>query len=107
VRKLTALARKYRRKKVLESFNLAFNCTGAEREQKRPLRYSKNSEVDTTVARFVTQLGFAGFATKKQRLVCSKTLERIKKRGKTVGPECYFHAEMYLREPEEVLMYKK
>lgn len=103
IKKLRKLASDMGKTDVIQALDTAFRCRGVEKGAVTPQRYSKNSQVDLEVANFVLELGFNGFATKKQRSLSLVALNRMQSRGKTPGPDAYFHAELFLSDPGRFL----
>lgn len=106
VRGLIKLAQKLKRHDVVASIKIAFNCE-EDGNVTMPLRYSQNSQIDLTVAKFITKIGFDGFATKQQRALRLASWNRILARGKQLTKDAFFHAEIYLANPRKYLVVLK
>jgi hypothetical protein len=93
---------------IVRAIDDAFRCKGKERGATMPMRYSKSTQVDRLVAQFITEgLGFDGFACKRQRSLPLQSWNRLLARGKTPSDEAYFHAEIYLEQPDSLLYYQQ
>jgi hypothetical protein len=103
VKTLLKIALEKGRDDVILAINESFKCLKEEEGMRTPLRYSKSSEVDLVIAHFITEVGFDGFACKRQRAITANSWKRIKIRGKQLSKDAFFHAELYLNEPEKYL----
>jgi len=103
VQKLLTAAFELGEKDVLVAIEQAYKCTGDEFGAAEPKRTSQY-EPDRVVARFISRLGFDGFATKRQRIIKKYAWDVVPKRLRPrLPPHRFFHPELYLAEPRRVL----